>query len=323
MNLLNSLNFKREPLILFDDMNSNQIGYFMGTAKNVSEESVNFMATNGKGLVYLCIPEQIAKKMKLPFIGEKDPAHKKSFTVSVDYKTTTTGISAGERADTIRALIDPNTNPDDFKRPGHVFPIVSKERKLVDRVGISEAAVLVSELIFDSPIAYVCEILNEQGGVANRKEIEALTDKYGLSLITFSEILHYQYETTNWLQLIKQSEIDYVNKVMAYTIEDTLFNRMFKIFIKYEETSSDSVMFYNECQMGDLLKLNQCECKNHFNDYYQQLVQNKIGALVFLQEGFSEWDSYSGNQVVLKQIEKLIDELFRETGDVSYAYFLK
>lgn len=284
----------------------------MGAAEHVSPERVNFMVTHGKGLVYLCILEQVAKKMKLPFIGDNNPVYNKSFTVSVDYKTTTTGISADERADTIRAFTDPNTTPDDFKRPGHIFPIVSKERKLIDRIGISEAAVMLSELISNFPISYVCEILNEQGEVANRKEIEGFSDKYGLSLIMFSEILHYQYETTNWLQVIDQSEIDYINKVMAYTVEDTLFNREFKIFIKYDEKSSGSIIFYNECQIGDLLKIKQCDCKSHFNDYYQQLVHNHIGALVLSQKRYSDCNDNSGNPIVLKQITRFIQELLNK-----------
>ncbi|WP_134699522.1 3,4-dihydroxy-2-butanone-4-phosphate synthase [Ammoniphilus sp. YIM 78166] len=177
------------PVIIFDDLNGN-IGYLMDLAINASPETVNFMIKKAKGLVYVCIPEQLALQLQLPSMKEYPFHHSsKDFTVSVDYKTTTTGISAHERSDTIKAFLDPSTTDDDFKRPGHVFPLISHGIRSGKEFGIAEAAVSLAQLSCNESIAYVCEILNVRGEVADWPELQQFSQQYGLNIISMSDIL--------------------------------------------------------------------------------------------------------------------------------------
>jgi 3,4-dihydroxy-2-butanone 4-phosphate synthase len=179
--------------IVYDDVET-KVGNFVGIAEMVTPEAVNFITKVGKGLIYVCITEEKANQLNLPLMVRADSC--KPLTVSVDYIGTTTGISAFERADTIKAFTDADTKPDDFRRPGHVFPLLSKDKGLLQRVGIAEAATDLARMVSAAPIAYTGEILNNTGEIATKEEIIQIAEAYGLHILYMSEIMEFKKSET-------------------------------------------------------------------------------------------------------------------------------
>lgn len=305
LNKLNALHSGEQLIILFDDLNS-QIGYLMGMAEYVSGESVNYMTHFGKGIVYVCIPSDKAQQLNLPLMSDGTNEEYKDFTVSVDFKTNTTGISAFERADTIKAFIQEDITPADFIRPGHMFPLVSKERNILDRIGIAEIAIFITEKKSKYPVSYVCEILNAEGGVANRNEVMQLSTHHKLPVLSFSEIIHYYYENTPWLNLSDKRYLDDSNKVAAYIVDNKLTNENLTIFLRQDSECKNNIIFYSECKFGDLLDSYTCGCHKHFKDYYTQLLNEEIDAIVY-ENNQHTYKDLTLKGYIYKQITRIIE----------------
>jgi 3,4-dihydroxy-2-butanone 4-phosphate synthase len=173
-------------IIVIEDLETHT-SYLMGLAENVTAHNVNLMTKIGKGLVYVCMNSKRAKDLNLSLMyGENNV---KNFTVSIDYKTTTTGISAFERADTIKAIIDHEAKPGDFKKPGHIFPLIFSENGILDRIGIVEATAEVAKMAGSfSGISYLCEILNTDGEVATQVDIMEISKQNNIPFIRISDL---------------------------------------------------------------------------------------------------------------------------------------
>ncbi|WP_078427610.1 3,4-dihydroxy-2-butanone-4-phosphate synthase [Alkalihalobacterium alkalinitrilicum] len=183
---------KGSLVILIDDVETH-LSYLMGLAETVTGEQINLMTKIGKGLVYVCINNRKAKQLNLPLMTGKINGSK-NFTVSIDHNTSTTGISAFERADTIKAITEKGSKPDDFKRPGHIFPLVYSDNRLLDHMGVVEASAdLAKKLSNSSETTYLCEILNKDGGLPTNKEVLDLSHEYGIPSIKVTEIFKLLY----------------------------------------------------------------------------------------------------------------------------------
>lgn len=178
-----------ELIILFDDINTGT-GTLVGAAQHVTPNKVNFMTKIGKGLISVCLTEENAKKLDLSFMVDRslNPTAK-PFTVSVDYKTNTTGISAYERADTIKAFTYEDVQPDDFQKPGHTFPLIGKSNGVLQRVDIVEAVIDLTKITSSTPVGYICDILNWEGEMASKLEIEKISEEYELPILKMSEMV--------------------------------------------------------------------------------------------------------------------------------------
>ena len=178
-----------KPVILFDDQ-STKIGYFMGLGASVEADQVNFMIQHGRGLVYVCITEENARRLSLPgMMGSYTYDSAPVMAVSVDHKTNSTGISAFDRADTIRAFADDKSAPEDFRRPGHLFPIIVRQMEGGRRCeSVPEASLYLANLASGCPVSYICEILNEQGEIASQEEVEKLARQHQISIFTLSDV---------------------------------------------------------------------------------------------------------------------------------------
>lgn len=178
---------KGKLIIVYDDIRT-KVGMLGGIAEKVSPYAVNQMIRIGKGLVYVCITEEKANQLELPLMTSANNDSDKTFTVSVDHLKTTTGISAFERSHTIESFTFPQTASSDFRRPGHIFPIIAKRNGLLERIGIAEA---LMELCLEAsalPVAYACEVLNSDGEIANRSQIEQLAKNHQIPIILMSEL---------------------------------------------------------------------------------------------------------------------------------------
>lgn len=192
--------------IIYDDIRNHR-GTVFGLARYIDAEKVNLMTKIGKGLIYVCINEEKANKLELPLMAGSDSTTRKPFGTSVDHIDTTTGISAYERALTIKAFTQENIKPEDFKRPGHIFPLITKAEGMVRRNGVADSVVYLAEMNSNVPVAYTCEMLNGQGGIATKEEVENVAQENGLDIIHLSDVFRYCLEHTDFLEVIDQKTL--------------------------------------------------------------------------------------------------------------------
>jgi 3,4-dihydroxy 2-butanone 4-phosphate synthase / GTP cyclohydrolase II len=187
-------------IIVCDDENRENEGDFIALAEKASPEVINFMVTHGRGLVCVPIEEDLADKLHLPYMVEQNTdTHGTAFTVSIDHITTTTGISAYERSSTILHMLDSDAKPSDFKRPGHMFPLIAKKGGVLTRPGHTEAAIDLAKLSGAKPAGVICEIMNEDGTMARVPELRIIAEQHGLKMITVKALIEYLKESTDHL----------------------------------------------------------------------------------------------------------------------------
>lgn len=179
-------------VIVVDDEGRENEGDFIVLAEKATPEAVNFMATNGRGLICTAITEDRAQKLNLhPMVDVNTDVHGTAFTVSVDHRTNATGISAFERSITINALIADDSVAEDFKRPGHTFPLVAKAGGVLQRSGHTEAAVDLAKLCGAAPSGVICEIMKEDGTMARVPDLVKVAEKFDLKFITIADLITY------------------------------------------------------------------------------------------------------------------------------------
>ena len=183
-------------VIVADDEGRENEGDLVGAAEQVTPEMINFMAMHGRGLICLPMLPERCQALGLPQMAEHNTeAHETAFTVSVDAANrfgVTTGISAADRAATIRVAIDPSTVPQDLRRPGHVFPLRARPGGVLQRVGQTEASIDLARLAGLYPAGVICEILNDDGSMARRPELERFAATHGLTFITTAQLVAYR-----------------------------------------------------------------------------------------------------------------------------------
>jgi len=179
-------------IIVCDDEGRENEGDFVSLAERATPDVINFMATHGRGLICVPINEKLADKLNLhPMVSQNTDTHGTAFTVSIDHKSSTTGISAFERSATIMGMLHSHSCPEDFKRPGHVFPLVAKKGGVIERPGHTEAAVDLAKLCGASPAGVICEIMNEDGTMARVPELKEVARHFDLKMITIEDLIAY------------------------------------------------------------------------------------------------------------------------------------
>lgn len=191
-------------VIVVDDEDRENEGDFVGAAEMATPEMINFMATHGRGLICTPLPEKRCDELGLvPMVQNNTDPHHTSFTVSIDLlgKGNTTGISAADRSRTIQALVDDETRPDDFARPGHIFPLRAKPGGVLRRTGHTEAAIDLARLAGLQPAGVIVEIMNEDGSMARLPELMEIAQKFGLKIITIEDLVAYRMQNESLIQL--------------------------------------------------------------------------------------------------------------------------
>ena len=196
-------------IIVVDDEDRENEGDFLMAGEMVTTEAINFMVTQGRGLVCAPVNKEIAKRFKLNHmvIDGADP-DEANFTISIDHKKlTTTGISAADRANTIRELTNPDSKPTDFRRPGHIFPLLGVEGGVLRRAGHTEAALDLAKLAGLKPVGIICEIMREDGEMARVPELAKMAKDYGLTFITIKDLIAYRNKTESLVHEVMQMEM--------------------------------------------------------------------------------------------------------------------
>lgn len=182
-------------IIVCDDEDRENEGDFLGLGEFATPDMINFMAKEGRGLICIPISESLADRLDLrPMVEVNTESHKTAFTVSIDHIETTTGISAFERALTVQRLVEENAMPSDFRRPGHIFPLVSKEGGVLKRAGHTEAAIDLARLAKSKAVGVICEVMNDNGTMARVDDLKKVASKFDLKMITIKDLIEYRLE---------------------------------------------------------------------------------------------------------------------------------
>lgn len=282
---------KGKVIIVCDDENRENEGDFVGLAEFATPEMINFMAMEGRGLICTPITNELARKLNLHPMVEKNTDHSETaFTVSIDHIDTTTGISAYERSLTIRKLLEEDSEADDFRRPGHVFPLVAKEGGVLRRAGHTEAAVDLAKLAGAKPAGVICEIMNKNGTMARVDDLQIIAKKFDLKMITIKDLIDYQLK--NGSSLVKKEvetvlPTEYGNfNIIGFSnhIDDKEHIALVKGEIKEDEPTL--LRIHSECLTGDVFGSNRCDCGPQLRAALSQIEKEGKGILLYMrQEG--------------------------------------
>ncbi|MED3731074.1 bifunctional 3,4-dihydroxy-2-butanone-4-phosphate synthase/GTP cyclohydrolase II [Geobacillus stearothermophilus] len=279
-----------EVIIVCDDEDRENEGDFVALAEKATPDVVNFMITHGRGLVCVPITEELAVRLGLePMVAHNTDAHGTAFTVSIDYKTTTTGISAYERAATIRALLDPNVKASDFKRPGHIFPLIAKQGGVLRRAGHTEAAVDLARLCGAKPAGVICEIMKEDGTMARVPDLRQIADQFGLKMITIKDLIAYRSQRE---KLVKR-EVDIwlpteFGEFRAVGYTNVLDGKEHVALVKGDIIPDEPILVrvHSECLTGDVFGSYRCDCGPQLHAALRQIEAEGRGVLLYMrQEG--------------------------------------
>lgn len=277
-------------IIVVDDEDRENEGDFVALADDVTPEAINFMIKHGRGLVCTPITEEIADALDLhPMVDHNTDPHGTAFTVSVDYKTTTTGISAFERAETIRALLAEDVKPSDFKRPGHVFPLIAKEGGVLKRAGHTEAAVDLAKLCGAKPAGVICEIIKEDGTMARVPDLLVIAEQLNVKMITIKDLIHYR----NKIDQLVQREIEIklpteFGEFRAIGYSNIIDGKEHVALVKGEINPNEPtlVRVHSECLTGDVFGSFRCDCGPQLHAALSQIEEEGKGILLYMrQEG--------------------------------------
>lgn len=277
-------------IVVVDDPDRENEGDLVAAAEKVTPEIINFMATYGRGLICMPIIGQRLDELELgPMVTENTETQGTAFTVSVDAAEVTTGISAYERALTIKKIIDPNTKPSDLRRPGHVFPIRAKEGGVLKRAGHTEAAVDLARLAGLYPAGVICEIMNDDGTMARVPQLMEFCRRHNLKIITIADLIQYRRRTEKLIRRVAEAQLPtrYGNfRAIAY--EDILDKQGHLALVKGTVDDGQPVLVrvHSECLTGDVFGSLRCDCGEQLERALRLIEAEGRGVLLYMrQEG--------------------------------------
>lgn len=277
-------------IVVVDDEDRENEGDLIMAASKITPEAINFMVRYGRGLVCAPLTADRLDQLDLPqMVSHNTDCHQTAFAVSVDAVTVTTGISAYERAETVRTLVDPATKPAELRRPGHVFPLQARDGGVLRRAGHTEAAVDLAKLAGLPPAGVLCEILNEDGTMARLPELQKFCEEHGLKLITIADLIHYRMKKE---KLVRRSAA--ANLPTAYgsfrliAYENSVDGQTHLALVKGEFDAAEPVLVrvHSQCLTGDVLCSLRCDCGTQLHQAMKQIEENGSGVLLYMrQEG--------------------------------------
>jgi 3,4-dihydroxy 2-butanone 4-phosphate synthase / GTP cyclohydrolase II len=305
-NIEEALNDLKEGkvIIVCDDEDRENEGDFISLAEKATPEVINLMATHGRGLICIPIEEELAQKLELfPMVAVNTDEHGTAFTVSIDHKFTTTGISAFERSATVLGLLDPEAKPSDFKRPGHIFPLVAKKGGVLRRTGHTEAAVDLARLCGSFPAGVICEIMNEDGTMARVPELRKIADELDIKMITIKDLIEYRNKKDKLVK--REVEIslptefgDFRAAGYSNIIDGSEHLALIKGEIK--PGNPTLVRVHSECLTGDVFGSYRCECRPQLHAALSQIEREGNGVLLYMRQNGSglvnKLQSYKSNE---------------------------
>ena len=277
-------------IIVIDDEDRENEGDLVMAAEKVTGEAINFMATYGKGLICTPMEEEILKELQINSMVENNTDnHETAFTVSVDYKDTTTGISAYERALTISKLLENGVKSEDFRRPGHVFPLAARKNGVLERTGHTEAAVDLAKLAGLKGAGVICEVMKEDGHMARTEDLIKMAKEHNLKIITVKNLLEYRKANEKIIERVAEAKMPTrYGDFMMYGFVNKLNGEHHVALVKGQINTDEAVLtrVHSECLTGDALGSRRCDCGEQYDAAMKRISEEGQGVLVYLrQEG--------------------------------------
>jgi 3,4-dihydroxy 2-butanone 4-phosphate synthase / GTP cyclohydrolase II len=279
-------------IIVVDDEDRENEGDFIVAAELITPEIVNFMATRGRGLICVALTEERCEQLDLELMTGKNTAlHRTAFTISVDLlkQGVTTGISAADRAKTIRALIDPATNPDDLARPGHVFPLKARDKGVLRRAGHTEAAIDLSRLAGLKEGGALVEIMNDDGSMARLPQLMEIADQFNLKIITVKDLIAYRLQ--NESIVVKGAQVSLPTRFGNFNLtpfvqKSTGMEHIAITKGSWRKDESVLVRVHSSCATGDIFGSYRCDCGEQLEKALRMIEKEGKGVLLYMnQEG--------------------------------------
>jgi len=277
-------------ILVTDDPERENEGDFICAAESVTTEQMNFMACHGKGLICMPMSKEFVERLYLPqMVTTNTDNHETAFTVSIDHIETTTGISAEERALTARKVADYNSKPTDFRRPGHMFPLLAKKNGVLEREGHTEATVDLMRLAGLKEVGICCEIMKDDGTMMRTTELMELAEKWDISFITIEDLKKYRKKNEKLVSRV--STVDMPTKYgdfIAYSYVNLLNGEHHVALVKGDIEDGEDILcrVHSECLTGDAFGSLRCDCGQQFQAAMKAVEEEGRGIVLYMrQEG--------------------------------------
>ena len=277
-------------IVVVDDKDRENEGDLVMAAEKATPEAINFMVTHGRGLLCMPIEAQRLDELDLPpMVTNNTDPHGTAFTVSVDHRETTTGISAFERAFTVKAILDPATTAEDLRRPGHIFPLRPKEGGVLRRAGHTEASVDLARLAGLFPAGVICEVMREDGKMARVDDLMKFCSIHGLMIITVADLIQYRRRTEKLIRKVDEAKLPTrYGDFIAVAYESTLDGKGHLALVKGDLSAVEAplVRVHSECLTGDVFGSLRCDCGDQVVRALEMIEKEGVGVLLYMrQEG--------------------------------------
>lgn len=283
---------KGELVIVVDDEDRENEGDFIVASELVTPEIINFMTIHGRGLICVALTEKRCEELNLDLmVGQNTSFHETQFTVSVDgiHPDVTTGISASDRATTIKMLVDEKTKPENLARPGHIFPLIAKERGVLRRSGHTEAAVDLTRLAGLYPSGVLVEIMNDDGTMARLPQLVKLAEKFDIKIITIKDLISFLFQSESLIE--RGEEVNLPTrfgkfKIIPFRQKSNGAEHVALIKGKWEVNEPVLVRVHSSCMTGDIFGSMRCECGDQLHRSMELIEKTGKGVIVYMmQEG--------------------------------------
>lgn len=277
-------------ILVTDDEDRENEGDFICAAQFATTENVNFMAVHGKGLICMPMSADLCEKLQFPqMVSVNKDNHETAFTVSVDYVSTTTGISAAERSVTAMKCVENNAKPEDFRRPGHMFPLLAKKNGVLERNGHTEATVDLMRLAGLKECGLCCEIMREDGTMMRTPELITLAQKWGLKMITIKALQEYRKQHDKLVERVTCASLPtQYGDFKIYGYVNKLNGEHHVALVKGDIGNGENILcrVHSECLTGDAFGSQRCDCGQQFEAAMRQIEKEGRGILLYMrQEG--------------------------------------
>ncbi len=280
-----------EMLVVVDDEDRENEGDLIFAADKVTPEAINFMARHGRGLICVSLTADRCDALELPLMVEKNTsAHGTAFTVTVEARRgTTTGISAHDRAATVRTLVDPEAGPQDLQRPGHMFPLRARRGGVLKRAGHTEASVDLARLAGLTPAGVLCEIMDDDGQMARLPRLETFAREHSLGIITVADLIAYRMRTEKLVERVAGPKLPTgfgAFRIYAYRNSVTGEEHIAMVMGEIEPAEPVLVRVHSQCLTGDVFASARCDCGVQLETAMLRIAEEGRGILLYLlQEG--------------------------------------
>ena len=281
---------KGKIILVTDDEDRENEGDFICSAEAATTENINFMAMHGKGLICMPMSSEYINKLRLPqMVSNNTDNHETAFTVSIDHVSTTTGISAAERSVTAMKCIDDDAKPEDFRRPGHMFPLLAKKNGVLERNGHTEATVDLMRLAGLKECGLCCEIMREDGTMMRKTELLELADRFNMKFITIKALQQYRKVNDSLVECVARTKMPTKHgSFTAYGYVNELNGEHHVALVKGDIGNGENILcrVHSECLTGDAFGSLKCDCGEQLAQAMRQIEREGRGILLYMrQEG--------------------------------------